>query len=142
MPQYLGSYSGKRGRPEPFFSSLNRIAYHVRRETWFDRYDSGVTETRIAVPLEGGKADVVSSELPNGQHAPCIDIDVPIRAIPSTTPDHWHLYIEKPMSWWRYRILLKALVWAGVVEPGYYYVSVKRKGTHVRLPWVKKEVSP
>lgn len=51
------------------------------------------------------------------------------------------VYIEKPMSWFRYRVMLRAMVFAGVVEPGYYRASVARRGTHLRLPWVEKERS-
>lgn len=134
--EYIGTFSGVKGTPQPFFETMGRKAYGIVR-TYGEDYDGPwVQEHRVEACIE--KADVVSSELPNGLHAPCIDIDVPIRAIPSSTPDHWHLYIEKPMTWWKYKRLLRALVAAGVVEKGYYQASKARKGTHVRLPWVKK----
>lgn len=74
-------------------------------------------------------------------HYPVIDIDVPIRVVPSSTEGHSHLYIDQPMdasSMWN---ILEALVEAGVVEDGYYRASKDRGFTCVRLPWVKKGIS-
>lgn len=84
------------------------------------------------------EADAISSELADGRHAPAIDLDVPARLIPSTTEGHAHLYIDVPMSWRQYKRLLRALVAAGVVEPGYYKASRRRGATFLRLPWVRK----
>lgn len=137
MTEYVGgTYEGKRGEPQVFFSSMGRIAYKVDHVMVTDGCDDYRKEVRKPVQVQD--ADVVSSELPNGKHAPCIDIDVPIRAIESTTPDHWHLYIEHEMTWREYKRVLRALVAAGVVEKGYYRASKARRGTHVRLPWVTK----
>lgn len=86
----------------------------------------------VRAPVKARYANLLSSELPSGRHAPVIDIDLPCRLVPSRTPGHWHLYIDKMMPWWRYRLLLKALVIAGVVEPGYYRASVSRRMTFVR----------
>lgn len=86
-------------------------------------------------------ADVVNSFDPStGLHRPILDIDCPARLLPSTTPGHFHLYIDKPMSWSRYTNLLHALSRAGVIEPGYAAVSIKRGYSSVRLPWVKKKI--
>lgn len=75
----------------------------------------------------------------DGWHTVMIDIDHPVRLVPSTTAGHWHLYIDVAMPWWRYRRLLKALKTAGIIEPGYYSASVMRGHTALRLPWVRKE---
>lgn len=79
---------------------------------------------------------LVSSQLRGSNlHAPVIDIDHKVRLQSSKTPGHFHLYIEKSMSWRKYRRLLRAMVRAGLVEPGYYGASVARKATMVRAPW-------
>lgn len=78
-------------------------------------------------------------QVQDGWHTVMLDIDQPVRLVPSTTPGHWHLYIDVAMPWWRYRYLLKALKIAGIIEDGYYRASVKRGFTSLRLPWVKKE---
>jgi len=90
---------------------------------------------------------LVSSEvrcngLPCDLHMPAIDLDVPAHYEPSSTPGHGHLYIDVAMSWRKYRRLLKALVEAGLVEPGYYRASKARRATMLRLPGVTKGSHP
>lgn len=80
-----------------------------------------------------GAPALVSSLCEDGLHRPAIDVDLPCRLVESRTPGHYHLYIDQPMRWWRYRLLLRALVLAGVVERGYYKASVRRRQTHLRL---------
>ena len=46
------------------------------------------------------------------------------------------------MTWEQYVAILEALANAGVVEQGYYRASLLRKGTHLRLPWVRKPTDP
>lgn len=85
------------------------------------------------------EAHVLNSEQKGtGLHRPVLDIDFPVTVIPSTTPGHGHLYIDKPMSWTRYKKLLLALEAAGIIQPGYVDASVERGYTSVRLPWIKK----
>ena len=73
-----------------------------------------------------------------GTHRPVLDIDFPVHVVPSSTPGHFHLYLDKPMPWGKYRRLLSALESAGVIEKGYARVSEARGYTSVRLPWVRK----
>lgn len=80
------------------------------------------------------RADLVTSELTDGRHAPALDLDVPAYLVPSRTEGHHHLYIEVPCSWKQYRKLLKALRDCGIIEPGYYRASVKAGRTHLRKP--------
>lgn len=67
-----------------------------------------------------------------------VDLDVPATLIPSTTPGHSHLYIDVPVNWSDYQLLLDALALVGAVEPGYVQASKARGFTSLRLPWVKK----
>jgi hypothetical protein len=65
-------------------------------------------------------------------HAPVLDLDIPCELIPSTQPGHWHLYINKPITWEKYRLLLNGLRSADLIEKGYYDSAVSRKYTAVR----------
>lgn len=71
-------------------------------------------------------------------HMPVIDIDLPCELVPSSTPGHFHLYINKAISWDRYRMILLALADAGIVERGYYEASVSHGQTFVRKPGLTK----
>ena len=124
------------------FQTFGRLTYKVTEELGCD-YDGPYTEYRLACS-DAADSGLISSELrerENGKkmHMPAIDVDMPIRVVPSSTLGHFHLYIDKPMTWWRYKRLLRALVAAGIVEKGYYKASVARKATHLRLPWYKKK---
>lgn len=70
---------------------------------------------------------------------PAIDLDVEHGWIQSTTPGHGHLYIDVPMRWWRYAILLYGLRQAGVIERGYFWWAMRRRATFVRRPGVRKQ---
>ena len=87
-------------------------------------------------------ASVVSSEIEGTGarfHTIMLDLDVPATLVPSSTEGHTHLYIDVVVGWRRYRKLLRQLAKAGVIEEGFYKASLSRRGTHLRLPWVKKE---
>lgn len=81
---------------------------------------------------------VISADLETGMHRPVLDVDFPARLIPSSTPGHFHLYLDKPMEWDSYERLLRALGRAGIIEPGYASASIERQYTSVRLPWIRK----
>lgn len=85
-------------------------------------------------------ATVITSEVAGkpGTHKVVLDIDLPAQLIPSSTPGHFHLYIDKEMSWEKYQALLIALSDAGVIEPGYEFASTTKGFTAARLPWVRK----
>lgn len=100
------------------------------------------------------EADVVSSlrddsslpgdlddfDLPSTRHALVLDIDHPSWLIPSTSPGHYHLYIDVPegITDPKWRNLMVALAEAGVIEKGYKGVSLDRGFSCVRMPWVEK----
>lgn len=94
------------------------------------------------VQVEEHEANLISSKLVGSKlHSPVLDIDYQIRAVPSTTEGHFHLYLDGlQMSWWKYKILLRVLAFTGVIEPGYAGASIAQKGSHVRTPWTKKRV--
>lgn len=133
---YLGTYEGVRGEAGTVPGILPRVTYKIGKD------EAGV-ETRT--PTEAADSDIVSSEIVrSGEimgdpvHAPCIDIDVPMTFVPSSTPGHGHLYIDVPMTWENYERLLTVMAEVGIVEEGYLRASKTRKATHLRLPWVRK----
>lgn len=80
----------------------------------------------------------------SGRHALVLDIDHPAWLIPSTTPEHYHLYVDVPggieaSEYWE---VLTALANARVIESGYAGASAARGFTSVRLPWEQKEKGP
>lgn len=89
-------------------------------------------------------ASVVSSELDDGYpdrtplHRVVLDIDWQAELVPSTTPGHYHLYINKAMTWDQYVKLLDVMAEVGLLQQGYVTASKVRKATMVRLPWIKK----
>ena len=58
--------------------------------------------------------------------------------VPSSTEGHCHLYLQFQVPERAYLERLMHLAVLGMIEPGYAVVSIKRAGTFVRLPHVKK----
>lgn len=71
-------------------------------------------------------------------HRPVIDIDHAAKLLPSSTPGHYHLMIDRPMTWANYQRLLDVMAEVGLVEPGYARVAHERGHTAVRVPWFRK----
>lgn len=83
--------------------------------------------------------NLVSSHLYGSKlHAPIIDLDFPHEYVRSSTDLHGHLYINVPMSRIRMFVMLAALRIAGVIEPGFFWWSLRRGATFVRPPGVEK----
>ena len=78
------------------------------------------------------EATLISSRCVDGEHAPALDIDFEARLVPSSTPGHYHLFLNKKMSWRKYKRLLRALHKAGIIEYGFYRASLERKQTNLR----------
>lgn len=94
---------------------------------------------------EWEKANAVSSEivtwpLHKGEHAVLLDLDHRCWLFDSSSPGHYHLYIDVSISWRRYKKLLKALMRAGIIEKGYYKASISRGATFLRTPDTRKEL--
>lgn len=88
------------------------------------------------------QANVIGSAIKDTErlvHKPVLDIDMPVKVIESSTPGHYHLYIDKVMSWDKYQLLMAVLVEVGIVQEGFYKFAVKRGQSFTRLPWIKKE---
>ena len=118
---------------------IARVCQHVSTISSEDGY-GGIFTREVRTEAAAVKANLVTSIMRHDRkmHVPVLDIDVPHLLVDSSTPGHSHLYIDVPMSWWRYRMLLRQLAKCGIIEKGYYQASVRRKHTAVRLPWVDK----
>lgn len=93
-------------------------------------------------PLEEARlhqSNVVCSDRDDGLHIPMLDIDMPAMLLRSSTRNHYHLYIDKPMTWENYVKLLDVMAEVGILESGYVAVAKKRGRTQLRTPWTKKE---
>lgn len=104
-----------------------------------DEYESGFY-TKIpdeAASIES--AELIASLTKKGTHRPLLDLDIPVAYIPSTTPGHGHLYIDKELSWKEYQKLLNLLADLDIIEHGYRGASLARGYSALRLPWIKKE---
>lgn len=100
--------------------------------------EEGGTWEQPVIPtiVPEAEANLVGSLTDRGTHMPVIDIDLPIKAVPSRTAGHFHLYIDKEMDWVAYQDLLWALVDAKLVQKGYVEASIKQGATFVRKPGV------
>lgn len=101
------------------------------------------------VECRKSEANLVSSELYNLEgtepgcfQKPVIDIDLPCRLVESSTPGHFHLYIDSLVDKEKYFAMLDAMAAAGVVEKFYAEAARLRGATFVRVPWVKKSSEP
>lgn len=102
--------------------------------------DGDMSTDRVQADLE--QADVASSQLlGTDRHVIALDIDHPTWLVKSSSPNKYHLYVDIPggIEWDRYAALLEALSLARVIETGYANVSIERKATMLRLPWVTKD---
>ncbi|MDR6868746.1 hypothetical protein J2Y69_003370 [Microbacterium resistens] len=120
---------------------LERIANIDTNEDYSEDWQRDVvTDPADATVITSKIADQDPALLgtPEELHKVILDIDLPAQLIPSTTPGHFHLYIDKEVPWRRLETLLYALADAGVIEKGYEGASVARGHTAARLPWVKK----
>lgn len=106
-----------------------------------------VNESReVVASLEGANAVTSRTEdsllKMDGRHKPVLDIDFPAKLIESSSEGHFHLYLDKELTWAQYEKLLITLGEIGLVEHGYVEAARRRGYTAVRLPWVRKEQPP
>jgi hypothetical protein len=74
----------------------------------------------------------------DAMHLPLLDLDYSAELIPSSHEGHFHLYLNKPVTWSKYVKVLEALRDAGLIEPGYCDNSIRRGQSFLRTPWTKK----
>jgi hypothetical protein len=72
-------------------------------------------------------------------HTPIIDLDMDATLVPSSTPGHHHLYIDKKLTYEQYRRLIEVMYEVALVEYGILCQIQSDKRTIARLPGVKKD---
>jgi hypothetical protein len=110
-------------KDEPFLFSLAKFRLHK------DRY-------MVESPA---LANLISSKTRSDTQRPIIDLDFPHTYVPSNTPGHAHLYLNKEISQWRWFILMVGLYIGGVVDKGGFWWTLRRRSNFVRLPGVLKD---
>lgn len=94
----------------------------------------------VSGPME---AQLVSSEIEGspGWHSIMLDIDLPAALIETSTPGHYHLYIDHPIRWNDYLAFLYMCSKIGIIEKKFLKMSKKMQATHLRVPWLEKELA-
>lgn len=59
---------------------------------------------------------------------------VSVSLVPSKSYQHFHLYIEKPIPWYQYQDFLYFLNKMGIVQNGFFGMTVTRGMSHLRKP--------
>lgn len=119
----------------------------MKRLFWFQPGLDDVKRAHAHTTLErrpvktSQAANLVSSLTDEGMHLPALDIDVPCRLVESSTKGHFHLFIDKPMTWEEYRILLDGLARAGIIEQGFAEASLDRGASFLRTRKAKRKVN-
>jgi hypothetical protein len=112
---------------------------YTRPSETADMEKANLITSKVAGQPEPESADPWGGDV---RHKPVIDIDLPVKVLPSSTEGHHHLFIDAEITWDEYVELLELLVRLALVEPGYVSASKDRGYSCVRLPWVKKVPRP
>lgn len=115
--------------------ATGRKTYHQSDMELYQRHNE-MGRARSEADLD--RANLVSSEVRTGVHMPVIDCDYGIQAVASSSPGHYHLYIDRELTWDQYKALLDGFKKAGLIEEGWYNNALRDKRSYVRLPHIKK----
>lgn len=83
-------------------------------------------------------AELIGSLTEGEWHLPVFDLDYEAQLVPSKTQGHFHLYLNKPITWRQYKRVLRAMAAAGLIQKNYYRQSRRRGQAFVRIPNVRK----
>ena len=105
-----------------------------------DRPYGGIKKKNVteADKEQGIEPNLFGSKVNNNIHLPMFDIDYSAELIPSSTKGHFHLYLNRPITWYRYKKVLRAMWKAGLIEKGVYLGALHYKEVYLRKPGVKK----
>lgn len=122
---------------------LPRVYYRCDKlDAPLKKMENGYLEPKEYVEAEAEESNLVTSKLDylkGNLHAPALDVDFPVECYESSTPGHYHILIDVPMPWWKYRLLMWWMSKCGILEKGYYKASVARKASYLRKKGVKKK---
>lgn len=123
-------------------NSFLRLPQWVRANKFFhkdlSKVDSPLVEcSPLAANLVSSHSRETSDEI---LHHPILDIDMGCKVLPSTTPGHNHLFIDKELTTEQYDKLLRVLVEVGIVQKGVLELQWEKEGhTAVRMPGEVKQ---
>lgn len=143
MTDYVDQWSRRPGIIRQWYNVAKRMGRLIWDEIEAPTYCDGLPSpewTDNARKL--GAAQLVTSHVGEGKHVLALDIDLPLVALPSSTPGHWHLIIDHEMSWDAYERVLDAMADAGLLEEGLVRASKERRCTRLRTPWTFKGNQP
>ncbi len=103
-------------------------------------------EKLVQAALAGKSANLIGSLIaekcrrPFGRlyHAPTLDFDFPCRLVPSSTPGHFHFYIDKAITEERYFELLETLHRVGLLQLGVLKSAKAHGQTYLRWNTTKQ----
>jgi len=109
---------------------------YAKVENFGSSYNNGGTLTNRI-----DDANIITSMVERNvlHHKVVLDIDLPAVLLPSSTPGHFHLFIDHEIEAKTYWKLLRVMAKAGLIEEGYAEASINQGRSGVRLPWIKKE---
>jgi hypothetical protein len=105
------------------FKHLPRYRLELRDAE--DSYGNSIGKREFPIPNEEG--NLVGSRREDWSHIPLFDLDVNAELLRSKTDGHYHLAIDRAVSWRAYLRILKAMVKAGLIEESWYRL-VKQRG--------------
>lgn len=107
------------------------------RTYWFlEKFKDGYggTESRLKMSKKDGNLISSRTDDEGNWHAPLFDIDYDAELIPSKTPGHYHLYLNKKIPWEKYLNVLKAMAEADLIEENYYLAAKQRGKAMLTIP--------
>jgi hypothetical protein len=97
-------------------------------------------ESRTEVPYS--QAELIGSRIVGSdKHLPILTIDYAARLLPSRSARHFHLYLDRPISWKAYKRLMRSMSRAGLMERGYVRMAIARGQSFVRVQPIVAEES-
>lgn len=102
--------------------------------------EPGYPEDRDHIPTENlDEANVISSKVKGTtRHKVIIDLDFDAALLPSSTPGHHHLYLDKELTAPQMEQLIYCLYEVGIIAQGNINQWHRFKALFLRLPWIKK----
>lgn len=124
--------------PRPLWVAEPMIPRKWKVAFWSVIFGKDTPKRRLCDDEDIRSANLVSSKLPGGKHMPVLDLDYSHAVVASTREGHHHLYLNRPISKWRWWCLMTGLWLGRVIEPGFFRWSLRRGQSFVRTPWTKK----
>lgn len=103
-----------------------------RTRVIFEHHANLVASWSARNPAQPENAHPQAAGLADDVHLPCLDLDVPARLVPSSSPGCSHLFIDVPVTWEHYEQLLDLLARMGIIEEGFAQASIGRGMTMLR----------